>query len=78
MFTQFYPLILKKNRNFYGGGGNGTKLLILSQDAETGQLSYVDFYDAGPTPDGQWEPGSITVSPDDTTLYVTDLFADKV
>ncbi|MBC6948785.1 hypothetical protein DWB58_12710 [candidate division KSB1 bacterium] len=65
-------------KHLYGGGKNGTKIVILGRSLNTGRIDYQNLYDTGPTPDGRWERGGITASPGGEIIYVINLFAGKL
>ncbi|MDZ7291295.1 MAG: beta-propeller fold lactonase family protein [candidate division KSB1 bacterium] len=64
--------------HLYAGGGNTNKLMILSRNLETGQITYVNNFDISQSSGEGWTYGSITISPDGGTVYVTNLLADKL
>lgn len=70
--------ISSDGKHIYAGGGNEGKLLILSRNAQDGQISYVNYYDMGRSRNGNWQKGSIAISPEDSTVFVTDTFDDNV
>ncbi|MDZ7291298.1 MAG: beta-propeller fold lactonase family protein [candidate division KSB1 bacterium] len=70
--------ISSDGRHIYGAGGNGTKVLLLSRNTETGRIIYQNHYDIGPTPDGRWDDGGIAISPEGGTVYISALFEDKL
>lgn len=70
--------ISSDGKHLYGGGNNGTKMVIFGRNLNSGKITYQDLYDTGPTPDGRWERGSITASPDGVNIYVINLSVGKL
>ncbi len=73
----WWVVISPDGKNFYGGGGSGTKMLILSRDLDHGAIAFSDYFDMGPSPEGNWQYGSISIAYNGKNVFVTDLFDDK-
>ncbi|MCK6559485.1 beta-propeller fold lactonase family protein [bacterium] len=65
-------------KRFYGGGKNGTRMTIIGRNSVSGKIDYQDLYDIGPTPDGRWEYGTVTESPDGRQVYITNAATDAL